>query len=246
MSLIKELSFRDAVKRQFSFKLKAYHNVIGSLFLFQFLAAFFSISGNSSSMIDDYVAITNYTFSTDIIISFTLVWIFTVSFYLTNRASKDMMFNFVTDKFSNHVANLLCMLFFSAFGAVSSVLLGLAIRLGMIFYIGLDDIYAYETLSITQLLTTIFIVFLYHVLVFSFGYVIGEAIQLHRTFVLFIPLFLFGLFVFTVNIFGEAYLFTFYLMESNLLIFTTKVIGSVILFWLIAIQVGRRLEVRLP
>lgn len=244
MSSIKQVNFPEAIKQQFSFKLKAYHNVIGSLFLFQIIAVFFSVSGNSSSMIGSYVAITNYTFSTDIIISFTLLWIFTVSFYMTNKASKNMMFNFVTDKFSNHIANMLCMLFFSAFGAISSVLLGVVIRLVMIFYVGLDQLYTYETLSITQLIMTISIVFLYHMLIFSFGYVVGEVIQLHRTFVLFIPLFLFGLFIFIVNIFNEAYLFTFYMMETNLLVFTAKVLISVILFWIIAIQVGRRLEVR--
>lgn len=246
MSSIKRISFQKAVKRQFSFKLKAYHNIIGSLFLFQIIALFFSIGGNSSSMIDSYLAITNYTYSADIIVTFTLLWIFTVSFYMTNRASKNMMFNFVTDKFSNHVANMLCMLFFSAIGAVSAVLLGVAVRLGMIFYVGIDDIYMYETMSITGLIVILFVVFLYHVLVFSFGYIIGEIIQLHRTFVLIVPLFLFGLFIFTVNVFNEAYLFTFYMMESNLFIFTIKVIGSVMLFWLIAIQVGKRLEVRLP
>lgn len=246
MSSINRLSFQEAVKRQFSFKLKAYHNVIGSLFLFQIIAAFFSIGGNSSSMIDNYIAITTYTFSTDIIISLTLLWIFTMSFYMTNRASKNMMFNFVTDKLSNHVANMLCMLLFSIIGAVSSVLLGVSLRLGIIYYVGTDAIYTYETLSITQLLTTVFVVFLYHILVFSFGYVIGEVIQLHRTFVLVIPLFLFGLFIFTVNLFNEAYLFTFYLMESNMLVFSAKVIASVLLFWMVAVWVGRRLEVRLP
>lgn len=246
MSSIKHIGFTEAVKRQFSFKLRAYHNIIGALFLFQLIAVFFSIGDNSSSMIDNYVSITKYTFSTDIIISFTLLWIFTTSFYITNRTSKNMMFNFVTDKFSNHVANMLCMLFFSVIGAVSSILLGVAIRLGMIFYVGLDQIYTYETLSITQLITTIFIVFLYHILVFSFGYVIGEVIQIHRTFVFLIPLFLFGLFIYTVNVFNEAHLFTFYMKESNILIFTMKVIISAVLFWIIALQVGRRLEVRLP
>src|SRR5690625_3871629 len=224
MSSIKHIGFTEAVKRQFSFKLRAYHNIIGALFLFQLIAVFFSIGGNSSSMIDNYVSITKYTFWSDIIISFTLLWIFTTSFYITNRTSKNMMFNFVTDKFSNHVANMICMLFFSVIGAVSSILLGVAIRLGMIFYVGLDQIYTYETLSITQLITTIFIVFLYHILVFSFGYVIGEVIQIHRTFVFLIPLFLFGLFIYTVNVFNEAHLFTFYMKESNILIFTMKVI----------------------
>lgn len=246
MSSIKHIGFTEAVKRQFSFKLRAYHNIIGALFLFQLIAVFFSIGGNSSSMIDNYVSITKYTFSTDIIISFTLLWIFTTSFYITNRTSKNMMFNFVTDKFSNHVANMLCMLFFSVIGAVSSILLGVAIRLVMIFYVGLDQIYTYETLSITQLIMTFYIVFLYHILVFSFGYVIGEVIQIHRTFVFLIPLFLFGLFIYTVNVFNEAHLFTFYMKESNILIFTMKVIISAVLFWIIALQVGRRLEVRLP
>lgn len=244
MSLMKQISFSEAVKRQYKFKLKAYHNLIGTLFLFQIIALFFSIYGQSSSITDQYVTVTNHIYTADIIVGFTLLWIFTVPFYITNRASKDMMFSFITNKRSNHVANMMYMFTLSALGAVSSVLLGVAVRLGMMIYYGFDQLFTYEVLSISQLLLTIFIVFLYHLLLFSFGYVISETIQLHRSFTLLVPVLLFGFFIFTVNVFNEAYLFTFYIMESNLVWFLIKVIGSVVVFWLLATQVGRRLEVR--
>lgn len=244
MSLMKQLSFKEAVKRQFSFKLKAYHNLVGTLFLFQVIALFFSFYGQSSSITIDYITITNHTYTADIIIAFTLLWIFTVSFYMTNRASKDMMFSFITNKLSNHMANSLYMVTLSALGAITSVLLGVVVRIGMMFYHGFDNLFTYETLSFSQLMLTIFIVFLYHILLFSFGYVIGETIQLHRTFTLLVPLLLFGFFIFTVNVFNEAYLFTFYIMESNIWLFIIKIISSVLIFWLIAIRVGKGLEVR--
>lgn len=244
MSLIKRLSFADAVKRQLFFKLKAYHNLIGTLFLFHIIALFFSIYGQSSSVMNDYVTITNHTYTADIIIVFSFIWILTVSFYMTNRTSKNVMFSFVMSKMSNHVANILCMLCLSTLGAISSVLLGVATRLGMIFYYGFDHMFTYESLSISQLFVAILVVFLYNVLIFSFGYMIGEIIQLHRSFVLLVPIVLFGLLIFTVNIFNEAYMFTFYIMETNLFIFIVKVLGSTVLFWVIAIQVSKRLEVR--
>src|SRR5699024_4347299 len=225
--------------------LKAYHNLIGSLLLFQIIALFFSVFGQSSSMINDYVTITNDLYSGDIIITFTLLWIFTISFYVTNRASKKMMFSFITSKLSNHIANALFMLCLCVLGAVSSVLLGVVMRVAVIFYYGVDKVSAYESLTIPQLFLTILVVFLYHVLLFSFGYVIGETIQLHISFTFLIPLLLFGLLIFTINVFNEAYMFTFYMMESNLFIFIVKVVGSAVIFWLIAIQIGRRLEVRL-
>src|SRR5699024_7673193 len=104
--------------------------------------------------------------------------------------------------------------------------------------------FIYESLSIRDLLLMMAVVFLYHILLFSFGYLFGEIIQLHKSFVFLVPLLLFGLLFFTVNLFNEAYMFTFYLMEENFLLFSLKVIGSAIIFWLLATQVGRRLEVR--
>lgn len=244
MSLTKRISFIEAVRRQFKFKLKAYHNLVGTLFLFQIIALFFSIYGNSSSVTNHYVTITTHTYTADIIISFSLLWIFVVSFYMTSRASKNMMFSFITNKLTNHVANLLYMITLSALGAVSSVLLGITVRLGLLLYYGFDHLFTYDVLTFSQILLTILVAFLYHVLLFSFGYAIGEIIQLHRSLTLLVPAGIFGLFIFTVNVFNEVYLFTFYLHESNFLLFFLKVFSSTIVFWLIGILVGRRLEVR--
>lgn len=244
MSLVQNLSFWEVVKRQVSFKLKAYHNLIASLFLFQMMALFFSIFGQTTSVSDNFMTITNYIYTADFIVVFTLLWIFTVSFYMTTRSSKNMMFNFITDKGSNHLANILYMVILSALGAITAVLLGVLLRLGIILYNGIDHLFIYEIIYVRDLLLMMAVVFLYHILLFSFGYLIGEIIQLHKSFVFLVPLLLFGLLIFTVNLFNEAYMFTFYLMEENFLLFSLKVIGSSIIFWLLATQVGRRLEVR--
>jgi len=244
VSLIQNLSFWEVVKRQLSFKLKAYHNLIASLFLFQMMALFFSIFGQTTSTSDGFMTITNYIYTADLIVVFTLLWIFTVSFYMTTRGSKNMMFNFITDKRSNHLANFFYMIILSALGAVTAVLLGVLLRLGIVLYNGIDHLFMYESLSIKDLLLMITVVFLYQILLFSFGYLIGEIIQLHKSFVFLVPLLLLGLLIFTVNLFNEAYMFTFYLMEENFLLFSLKVIISVVVFWLLATQVGRRLEVR--
>src|SRR5699024_473807 len=144
----------------------------------------------------------------------------------------------------NHMANILCMLALSLLGAMTSVLVGVVLRLGVVFYNGVDNLFIYESLSIGQLLLIMLTVFFYHILLFSFGYLIGEIIQLHKSFVLLIPLLLFGLLIFTVNIFNEAHMITFYIMERNLAIFIVKVMSSSILFWVLALQVGKHLEVR--
>src|SRR5699024_11955486 len=76
-----------------------------------------------------------------------------------------------------------------------------------------------------------------------FGYVVGEIIQLHRSFVFLVPMLLFGILILVTNVLNDPYMFTFYIKESSLLLFSFKVFGSIFLFWLIAIFSGSRLEV---
>lgn len=243
MSSVKRLHFMDIIKRQYLFKLKAYHNIIGSLFIFHIVALLLSFIGQSSTIFIERVSITEHIHSSDIIISFSLLWIFIASIYVTNRASKQMMFHFITNKWTNHLSNGLFMIILSVFGTITSVFLGLAYRLVVVLYYGIDQIFTYDSLSVTQVLITLFVAFLYHLLVFSFGYVVGEIIQLHRSFVFLVPMLLFGILILVTNVFNDPYMFTFYIKESSLLLFSFKVFGSIFLFWLIAIFAGSRLEV---
>lgn len=244
MSLVKQIEFKEIVKKQLVFKLKAYHNLIGSLILFQLIALFFSLFGQMTSFSTNFITVTTNIYSADVIISFTLLWMFVMAFYITNRTAKNMMFTFVTDKVSNHMANFLFMLCLAILGSITSVLLGFATRLGIVFYYGVEQIKFIDYITVLDLLTTIFITFLYHILVFSIGYLISEVIQLHKSFLILVPILLFSLFILSVNLFNEEFIFSFFIMETSLSLFLLKVLSVVLIIWFIAIRFDKRMEVR--
>lgn len=241
---MKQLELKEIVKKQFVFKLKTYHNLIGSLLLFQLIALFFSLFGQMSSMTMDLVTVTNNIYSADVIISFTLLWIFVMSFYIKNRSAENMMYIFIVDKLSNHLADFLFMFVLSLLGSITSVLLGVGIRAFIILYYGVDMISFIDYFTMSDLLFTLLIAFLYHLLVFSIGYVIAGLIQLHKSFIVLVPLFLFSLFVLSVNITNTEIFFSFFVLESDIIVFFVKVLCTVIISWIFAFYIGRRLEVR--
>lgn len=244
MSSVQQISFSTAVKNQFYFKLKAHYNVIGSLAIFQLIGLILSPVDEMTSITSNHLTITTNIFSGNMIITFTWLWAFIAAIYITNRHSKNMMFSFVSNKLSNHLANFLFMISISAIGAVTAVLLTVAARLGMILYYGTGQIHIYEYVTLSDLFVAILVTFLYHMLIFSFGYFIGEAVQLHKSFVLLVPLLLFALFIFSVNLFGDAYILNFFFLETNIYWFILKVVRTVLFLWLFAIYFGKRLEVR--
>src|SRR5690625_2414054 len=113
-----QLTLQQAIIQQFKFKLKAYHHLIGSLILFQLVALFFSLFGQTTSLYQQNISITTNIYSADVIIMFTLLWMVIMAFYTTNRQATTMMYTFVTNKRSNHYANGLFMLFLALVGSV--------------------------------------------------------------------------------------------------------------------------------
>lgn len=243
MLSIQPINFRRAVMLQVIYKLKAYYHVFGTMIIYQFVALLFSFQGQYASTSINFTTVTTSIYSADIMISFTLLWLFTTSFYITNSASKNILLPFITNKQSNHAANFIMMLLFSFIGTVSAIGLGFTIRLGVVLYNGIENILFIDFFTMTELSITLFVTFLYHLLVFSFGYVIGEAIRLHRSFILLVPLLLFGLFMVGVIFLNDAILFTFFTMERSLYMFVIKVIVAVVIFWLIAFYIDRKKEV---
>lgn len=243
MVRLNQLHLFDIVKRQFAFKLKAHHNLIGTFILFQILGLFFSFYGQKSSVTEQAVTFTIETYSSDIIIGFTLVWIFVLPFYLTSASSKKMMHSFVTNKVTNFLSDIGLMFTLSLIGAISSVLLGTSIRLGILWYYDFNQIFTYEMLSVSDLLLTIFLVFLYHLLLFSFSYLLGTTMQLHPRLVIIVPLLLLIIPFFSIVFFNKVFIFSFYVGEKSLIVFICKVLASSITFWLLSFFIDRRLEV---
>lgn len=244
MSFVQQIKLHEVVKKQFSFKLKAYHNLIGSLIIFQLIGLAVSLVGEISSVMIKHLMITTKIYSGNMIITLTWLWAFIISLNITNRNAKNIMFTFVSNKLSNHLANFMFMLFISVLGSVTAVLLFITARFIMILYLGLDTVHILSDISMVDVGIAIFATFLYHLLIFSLGYIIGEAIRLHKSFIWFIPLLLLTLFVLSVNIFGDVYILSFYFLESNLFFFTLKVVSTMIVIWFVAIVIGRGSEVR--
>lgn len=246
MSSIRKVSFSEAVKKQFAYKLKAYHGMFGAMIIFQLIALFFSFRGEFASTSHNNLTITTNVYAADIIVTFSLLWAFTMAIYLTNKASKNMMFTFVTDKQTNHIANLLFIIFFSVVGGVTATLLGYVVRLFIIIYYGTERILFFDPITITGLLISIVTAILYHLLVAIIGYTIGELVQLHRSLMFIIPIILFGFFATGINLMEEPYFINFFIFETSFSLFTLKVIVTSVILFSIATQVGRGLEVRRP
>src|SRR5690625_4052920 len=112
---IERIHFTEAVKTQYLYKLNAYHSMLGTMILIQMIAMILIILSPSGSGIGvDYLEVDVTVYASDGIISFTMFWAFIMAIYLTTKASKNMMFTFISDKSTNHIANIILMITFSA------------------------------------------------------------------------------------------------------------------------------------
>lgn len=245
MSSPVQTSFSWAVKTQFNYKMKAYKNIFGTLMIYQLIALLFSLAGqyNSTTFMNNLEISTN-SYSGDVVLSFTMIWAFVMSFILSNRKGKDDLFSFVSDKLSHHFGNVLFIIVLSVAGAVTATLMGFVIRVVIAFYYGIGQIYLFETIAFSDVILAVFVAWIYQLLVFSIGYLIGELVQLHQSLMYIIPVLLIGLFIVTINLLHEPTFITFYIFENNLFIFVSKALITIVISWFIAMRVNERMEVR--
>lgn len=246
MSLIQKVSISEAVKKQYFYKLKAYQGMFSTMIIFQLIGLFFSFQGEFVSTSHNNIAVTTNVYAADLIVAFNILWVFTMAIYLTNKASKNMMFTFVTDKRTNHLANLLFIITMSVIGGMTATLLGYVVRLAVIGYFGLEHILFFDPITLIGLLTSIATAVLYSLFVAIIGYTFGELVQLHKIFMFIVPVTILGYFITGINLFDEPSLITFFFFESNFSLFAIKIILTSALLFLIATQFGRNLEVRRP
>ncbi|MBS4205691.1 hypothetical protein [Lederbergia citrea] len=244
MSLI-EMSLSDVVKKQFSFKLKAYLGVFSSLMFMQILAIFFSLLGTMSTYHGSSIVSVNFSyFSADTVIVFTMLWGFMSAILITTKATRYDDFAFVANRVSNNVSNTLFLVAASAIGGITSMLSSYLIKLIVYF---IKDIQYGANMTPKELLIGFAAASLYVLLFSALGYLVGIFIQMSKVFVILLPALLVGSFV--VSAVGDngdwlLAIFNFFVAESSLLIFFIKNIVLSGLLFSFSTVLSNRLEVR--
>lgn len=243
---MQQIQLKNIVKTQFQYKMRAHISLLSTLVLYQvifiilgiFLSSVMFGSGNGIVSIDINV------YSANIVISITMIWSFIAGVFLTRKSSKLTMNIFVVDKQSNHLANGLLILFISAFAGVTAFLSHFVIASGVLFIQGDNTFQSIEVLTFKEVCLGIIITVLYVLLVCVIGYLIGEFAQLSKGLTIAVIV----LCVFGSNIYEIAVLYgkisSFYLLEINIILFSVKILITTIVLFIIAMFVGKRLEVR--
>lgn len=232
--------FRETVITLFFRRLKMNALIISSLVIFQMAGLVASLPGETTTIWLKHMMMTTTAYTGNMIVMLTLLWAFIVPLYATKRKTFAGKTSKYIECFS---ADVLFMLFVSLLGSLTAVLLSLAGRLLILFYRGFDGIHLFQAVSLRELFITLLALCLNHLLVFSFGYLIGEAVQVRRAFQWFIPLMLFFVLFLSLLLFGKNNLLAFYFAETNLLSFTAKCVVSAVLFMGIAFVFQKRSEV---
>ena len=246
MSLTKA-NLAETVKKQYLFKLKANIDAFSSLIWIQLLAILFSFGGvGSMGGGGANLNIEVKYYSADLVIVFTMLWSFHYSdyHYIQNHIVI-MILSFVTNRISSSLSNILFLLTASIIGSITAVLAGNLVN------VLVSILFKQETFSdlywILEFMLGIGITILYVFFLSSIGYLIGSLVQVSKGFIILIPVLFFG------SLFLEAsmqktpflfHVFQFYVMESSLSLFIMKTLITTAVFFIAAISLLNRMEVR--
>ncbi|ATW28098.1 hypothetical protein [Candidatus Formimonas warabiya] len=245
-----ETNLLFVAKKQYFYKLKAYVGLFFGLAVIQLLV--FGLSGGRIGMegsSSDYVSFQVYRFSSEVIISTTMLWALTVAVILTTKSYRDVDFTFVSNRISSNLSNIGFLLTAGLVGGVTASLYGPLVRVMMYFSAGSHNIIR-ENFFMTprELVVGMSAAALYIILFSALGYFLGMFAQVHKICLAFLPvLFLGALFLGNITQ-SEATLFAksiqFFGYEKSFLLFTVKILLTAAILFTGAIIFSNRVEVR--
>ncbi|GIN96661.1 hypothetical protein J6TS1_25310 [Siminovitchia terrae] len=244
-----EMSLSDVVKRQYEFKMRAFLGVFISMVGVHLISLLFSLGGVSSSGTSSSTGISidvSY-YSADIIVIFTMVWIFITGILITTKSVRYDDFTFVANRLSSNLANVLFLLTASAIGGAAAVLVGFLLKVIVFF---LADIQYSTGNSLMGAPAEFFIAvtaaILYMILFASLGYLTGMIVQVNKIFVFLLPALFAGFAVYLgiSNVKLAKAIFDFIFAESSLLLFAVKALVLSALFFAGSMFLSNRMEVR--
>lgn len=240
------VSLMETVKKQYAFKMKAYIDAFSSLVGIQFIAFLFSLGGGSSSMStsDGYHFELKF-YSADLVIIFTLIWIFVTAITITTKPYRYQDFTFVTNRMSSSLSNILFLLSASLLGAFTAVLSRFLIQ-AVAYFLLKEDLYVASIMT-NEMMIGITVSLLYIFWISSIGYFVGALVQVHKGFALLIPVIVIGSLFYDGFMQRDAMmltLFQFYFLESSIVLFAIKTLITTAVLFFASIAILNRMEVR--
>ncbi|MEW9502627.1 hypothetical protein [Jeotgalibacillus marinus] len=241
-----KVSLGSVVGKQYVYKLFSYADAIKSLIIVQLIAIAFSFlgsmgGGTGNGQVNIWVSY----YSIDIVVVFTMLWVFTTAILLTSKAYRYEDYSFVTNRLSSQLSNIAFLLTAAMTGTITAILSGYFIFL--ITHLRnvpmLNSTAAVGSLSEIVLATCG--AFLYLVLVGAFGYFVGACAQISKLFILIFPAVFFVISIVFESSFIVEQFFQFYFMEKSIWIFGVKVLVTSVALYGIALMIFSKREVRL-
>lgn len=248
MSLI-EMNLSDVIKKQYRFKWNSFIGAFGSLATIQLLGLLFSIGGvGGHGFSSGYVSIETTYYSANTIIVFTFLWAFITGILLTGRAARYDDFSFVTNRVSSNIANILFLLTASIIGGISAFFTKYLLKVIAYFFNHMEFIVENSAEPLLHEFWLGIVATILYVLLFSAcGYFIGTLVQLHRIFVVLVPVMIIGL-VIVSGITGNGAILMptimFIFAEPSIILFSLKVMLICAFLFLGSMAISNRMEVR--
>lgn len=238
---LREVNIPSLVNKQVLFKLKAQAGIYVGLMSLQLIALLFSFNGfGQSSTSSSAVRIVEKVYTGDLFVVFSIIWILFSAYFLSQKASLNYDFIFVSNRLVFHLSNIIVLFILGLIGSLCSLFMGLLLR--VIFRFTVDNIAqttGYFILTPHDLLLLFIVTFLYILLIGSVGYLFGTLVQLFKPALFLVPALVIGFIRF-----GGYRVIEFFVTEHSLFLFSSKVIVTALILYLIAMILSNRMEVR--
>ncbi|MGY4690837.1 hypothetical protein [Salibacterium sp. K-3] len=234
-----------AIRRLFLFKWRAYAEMLSSLLLLQVFAVLLAstvFSAVTSSRFQEGFRVSMDTYSSDIVIAFTMMWALFSALNVTTRAYREDDFLFVTNRFTSHASTILFLCAAGTLGGVTAAFSSFLVRV-LTYYLH-DGVIVSAAPAPGLFLMGAAAAVGYVLLFMAAGYLAGIIIQWHRSFKLILPALVIGIPVLQGAENIGVQLRAFFYLESSFPLFAGKVIGMLVLLFGAALLLADRLDVK--
>lgn len=245
MMSLTNASLVNIVMKQLRYKLKAYIGVFLALILAQVLGIFIAtLAASVGSISNGFYSIEMESYSSNVVIGFTLIWAFMNAILISTKAYREDDFTFVANRLAYNLSNILFIITISTVGAVTAFLSNGIIQIVVYFTSDVEFFLTLgESIGPFHYVLGSVSTFLYVLLFAITGYLIGMMVQVSKLFLLLIPICLFAI-GYLEQGGGFSEVVRFYFLEQSFPLFVIKSLLTIFFCGSLAILLSNRLEVR--
>ncbi|EHQ89579.1 hypothetical protein [Desulfosporosinus youngiae] len=247
-SIVKKIPWQQIVLKQYLYKLKGHSGLIYSLIFTQLLGLLSSLGMRGSmSSGGEFIWVSVNTYSGDVILIFSFIWIIIVSSLIGSQSYRSIGFSVVSNRMTDHTSNIMLLLTSAVFAGVTGVLMSVGQRIIMIMTQSEGEFLVGELgIAPQNLLLGIFVASLYLILLAAITYLIQTISTLNKTsaIILGMVILTFGFGYIRIFAFNFGNLMGFYISESSLELFVLKVFSTVCLLFGLSMFISKLMEVK--